>query len=328
LKRREFITLLGGAAVWPLHARAQQAERVRRIGVMMNAAAEDPGPQAQVATFRHALQQLGWTEGRNVQIDVRWAGGSAEAYRRFAPELIALSPDLILAAAVPSVAAVQAVSRSVPIVFTQAIDPVGAGAVASLARPGGNVTGFMQFEYSLSGKWPELLKDIAQRVTRVGVLRDPSNPAGIGQWAVLQAMAPALGMEMIPLSAREPAEIEHGIADFARGANGGLIVPVSARAISHRQLIIEQAARHRLPAVYPYRDFVTLGGLMSYGPDLADQYRRAAAYVDRILKGEKPADLPVQAPVRYELAINLKTARALGLEVPSTLLARADEVIE
>jgi putative ABC transport system substrate-binding protein len=329
MRRRAFITLLGGAAAaWPLAARAQQPERMRRIGVLMNAAADDPQPQAHVAAFRHALQQLGWTEGRNVQLDVRWAGGSAEAYRRYAPELVALAPDLIVAAAVPSVAAVQAVSRSVPIVFTQAIDPIGAGAVATLSRPGGNVTGFMQFEYSLSGKWPELLKEVAQRVTRVGVLRDPSNPAGIGQWAVIQAMAPSLGMEMTPILVREADEIERGIANFARGPNGGLIVPVSARAISHRQLILEQAARHRLPAVYPYRHFVTLGGLISYGPDLADQYRRAASYVDRILKGEKPADLPVQAPVKYELAINLKTAKTLGLDVPPTLLARADEVIE
>ncbi len=322
------MTLLGGAAAWPLAAQAQQGDRMRRIGIMMNAAANDPGPEAHVAAFRQAMQQLGWAEGRNVQIDVRWAGGSAEAYRRYAPELVALAPDLVLAAAVPSVAAIQAVSRSVPIVFTQAIDPVGAGAVASLSRPGGNVTGFMQFEYSLSGKWPELLKEIAQRVTRVGVLRDPSNPAGIGQWAVMQAMAPSFAMEMIPVSVRDAGEIERGIADFARGPNDGLIMPVSARAVSQGRLIIEQAARHRLPAVYPYRDFVRSGGLVSYGPDLANQYRRAASYVDRILRGEKPGDLPVQAPTKYELVVNLKTARALGLEIPATLLARADEVIE
>ncbi len=329
MKRRELITLLGGAALaWPLAARAQQPDRMRRIGIMMNATANDPGPEAHVAAFRQAMQQLGWAEGRNVQIDVRWAGGSAEAYRRYAPELVALAPDLILAAAVPSVAAVQAASRSVPIVFTQAIDPVGAGTVASLSRPGGNVTGFMQFEYSLSGKWPELLKEIAQQVTRAGILRDSSNPAGIGQWAVMQAMAPSFGMEMTPISVRDAGEIERGIADFARGPSDGLIVPVSARAVSHRQLIIEQAARHRLPAVYPYRDFVRSGGLVSYGPDLADQYRRAASYVDRILKGEKAGDLPVQAPTKYELVINLKTARALGLAIPPTLLARADEVIE
>jgi ABC-type uncharacterized transport system substrate-binding protein len=235
---------------------------------------------------------------------------------------------VIVAAAVPSVAAIQALNRSVPIVFTQAIDPIGAGTVASLSRPGGNVTGFMQFEYSLSGKWPELLKEIAQRINRVGVLRDPSNPGGIGQWAIIQAMAPSLGLETIPISIREADEIERGIANFARGPNDGLIVPVSARATSRKPLIIEQAARHRLPTVYPYRHFVASGGLISYGPDLADQYRRAAGYVDRILRGEKPADLPVQAPTKYELIINLKTAKTLGLEVPPTLLARADEVIE
>jgi putative ABC transport system substrate-binding protein len=329
LKRREFITLLGSAAVaWPLGARAQQLERVRRIGIMMNSAADDPEPQGHIAALRQGLQQLGWIEGRNVQFEVRWAGGSAEGYRRYAPEVVAFAPDVIVAAAVPSVAAIQALNRSVPIVFTQAIDPIGAGTVASLSRPGGNVTGFMQFEYSLSGKWPELLKEIAQRINRVGVLRDPSNPAGIGQWAVIQAMAPSLGLEMIPISVREADEIERGIANFARGPNDGLIVPVSARATSRKPLIIEQAARHRLPTVYPYRHFVTSGGLISYGPDLADQYRRAASYVDRIFKGEKPADLPVQAPVKYELAINLKTAKALGLEVPPTLLALADEVIE
>jgi putative ABC transport system substrate-binding protein len=278
--------------------------------------------------LRQALHQLGWVEGRNVQFEVRWAGGSAEAYRRHAPGLLAFAPDLIVASAVPSVRAIQAVNRSVPIVFTQAIDPIGAGTIASLSRPGGNVTGFMQFEYNLSGKWPELLKEIAPHINRVGVLRDPSNPAGIGQWAVVQAMAPSLALEMLPISVREASEIEQGIADFVRGPNGGLIMSVSARAIHHKPLIIELAARHRLPAVYPYRDFVASGGLASYGPDLADQYRRAASYVDRILKGEKPADLPVQAPTRYQLVINLKTAKALGLELPQTLLGRADEVIE
>jgi putative tryptophan/tyrosine transport system substrate-binding protein len=301
---------------------------MRRIGIMMNSAAADPEPQGHIAALRQGLQQLGWIEGRNVQFEVRWAGGSAEEYRRYAPEVVAFAPDVIVAAAVPSVAAIQALNRSVPIVFTQAIDPIGAGTVASLSRPGGNVTGFMQFEYSLSGKWPELLKEIAQRINRVGVLRDPSNPAGIGQWAVIQAMAPSLGLEMIPISVREADEIERGIAKFARGPSDGLIVPVSARAISRKSLIIEQAARHRLPTVYPYRHFVTSGGLISYGPDLADQYRRAASYVDRIFKGEKPADLPVQAPVKYELAINLRTAKELGIEVPDKLLALADEVIE
>jgi ABC-type uncharacterized transport system substrate-binding protein len=329
MRRREFIKLIGGAAaVWPLAARAQQGERIRRIGIMMNAAADDPEPQRNFAVFRQALQELGWFEGRNVQFDVRWAGGSAEEYRRYAPELVALAPDVIVAAAVPSVAAIQVLNRSVPIVFTQAIDPVGANTVESLSHPGGNVTGFMQFEYSLSGKWPELLKEIAGRTKRVGVLRDASNPAGIGQWAIIQAVAPSLALEMTPISVREAGDIERGIAKFVRDQNGGLIVPVSARATSHGPLIIEQAARHRLPVVYPYRHFVTSGGLISYGPNLADNYRRAASYVDRILKGEKPADLPVQAPTKYELVINLKTAKTLGLEIPSTLLARADEVIE
>jgi putative ABC transport system substrate-binding protein len=329
MRRREFITLLGGAAVaWPLAARAQQSERMRRIGILMNTAADDPEPQTYIAAFRQALQQLGWTEGRNLQVDTRWGAGSAELFRRYGSELVALAPDLILAAGVGVVIAVQAASRGVPIVFVQSIDPIGGGVVASLARPGGNATGFMQFEYTLSGKWLELLKEIAPRVTRVAILRDSTNPAGIGQWAVIQAMASPLGIEMIPVSVRETEEIEQGIGAFARSSNGGLIVPVSARAVTHRQLIIAQAVRHRLPAIYPYRYFATNGGLISYGPDLLDQYRRAAGYVDRILKGEKPGDLPVQAPTKYELAINLKTAKTLGLDIPATVLARADEVIE
>jgi ABC-type uncharacterized transport system substrate-binding protein len=327
-RRREFISLLGGAVAWPLAARAQRAERVRRIGILMNTAADDPEPQTYITAFRQALQQLGWTEGRNLQVDTRWGAGSTELFRRYGSELVALAPDLILAAGVGVVIAVQAASREVPIVFVQSIDPIGGGVVASLARPGGNATGFMQFEYTLSGKWLELLKEIAPRVTRVAILRDSTNPAGIGQWAVIQAMASPLGIEMTPVSVRETEEIEQGIGAFARGSNGGLIVPVSARATSRKSLIIEQAARHRLPTVYPYRHFVTSGGLISYGPDLADQYRRAADYVDRILKGEKPAELPVQAPTKYDLVINLKTAKTLGLEVPPTLLARADEVIE
>jgi putative tryptophan/tyrosine transport system substrate-binding protein len=319
----------GGAAVaWPLAARAQQSERMRRIGILLNTAADDPEPQTYIAAFRQALQQLGWTEGRNLQVDTRWGAGSAELFRRYGSELVALAPDLILAAGVGVVIAVQAASRGVPIVFVQSIDPIGGGVVASLARPGGNATGFMQFEYTLSGKWLELLKEIAPRVTRVAILRDSTNPAGIGQWAVIQAMASPLGIEMIPVSVRETEEIEQGIGAFARSSNGGLIVPVSARAVTHRQLIIAQAVRHRLPAIYPYRYFATNGGLISYGPDLLDQYRRAAGYVDRILKGEKPGDLPVQAPTKYELAINLKTAKTLGLDIPATVLARADEVIE
>jgi putative ABC transport system substrate-binding protein len=329
LKRREFITLLGGAAAaWPLAARAQQSERMRRIGVLMNAVADDAEVQSHLVAFRQEMQRLGWIEGRNVQLDTRWGGGDAALTRRYAAELVALSPDLVLAAGGPIASAVRSESGTVPVVFAQSIDPVGAGGVASLARPGGNSTGFMQFEYSLSGKWPELLKEIAPRVKRVAVLRDTSNPAGIGQWAVMQAMAPSFGMELSPVGILDATEIERGVAAFARGSDGGMIVPVSARAVLHRQSIITQAGRHGLPTVYPYRSFVVAGGLISYGPDLADQYRRAAGYVDRILKGEKPADLPVQAPTRYELAINLKTARALGLDVPGTLLARADEVIE
>jgi putative ABC transport system substrate-binding protein len=329
VKRREFITLLGCAAAgWPLAARAQQGERMRRIGILMNTAADDPEPQTYVAAFRQTLQQLGWVEGRNVQFDTRWGAGSTESFRRYGAELVALAPDLIIAAGMGVVTAVQAASRAVPIVFAQAIDPVGAGVVMSLARPGGKVTGFMQFEYGLSGKWPELLKEIAPRVTRVAVLRDTTNPAGIGQWAVIQVTASSIGMEMTPLSVREVDEIEQGMGAFAHGSGGGLIVPVSARAVTHRQVIITQAARHRLPAIYPNRHFVTRGGLVSYGPDLVDQYRRAAGYVDRILKGEKPADLPVQAPTKYDLVINLKTAKALGLTLPPSLLARADEVIE
>ena len=316
------------AAAWPLAARAQQAERVRRIGILMNTAADDPEPQTYIAAFRQALQQLGWTEGRNLQVDTRWGAGSTESFADTGRDWSRLAPDLILAAGVGVVIAVQAASRGVPIVFVQSIDPIGGGVVASLARPGGNATGFMQFEYTLSGKWLELLKEIEPRVTRVAILRDSTNPAGIGQWAVIQAMASPLGIEMTPVSVRETGEIEQGIGAFARGSNGGLIVPVSARAVTHHKLIIAQAVRHRLPAIYPYRHFVTNGGLISYGPDLLDQYRRAASYVDRILNGEKLADLPVQAPTKYELVINLKTAKALGLEVPPTLLARADELIE
>jgi putative ABC transport system substrate-binding protein len=312
----------------PLAARAQQPQRVRRIGVLMNTAADDAEARAHIAAFRQGLAQLGWTEGRNVQFDIRWGASDAERTRRYAAELIALAPDLILAAGGVVVAAVQRLNRIVPIVFAQSIDPIGAGTVASLARPGGNVTGFTQFDYSLSGKWPELLKEVAPRVRRAAVLREPANPAGIGQWAVLQAMAPSFGMELSPVAVREPDAIERGLGAFARGPDGGLIVPASAAAAVHRQLIIALAARHRLPAVYPYRYFVAAGGLISYGPDLAGQYRQAAGYVDRILKGEKPADLPVQSPTRYELAINLKTAKALGLAVPPALLARADEVVE
>jgi putative tryptophan/tyrosine transport system substrate-binding protein len=329
VKRREFITLLGGAAAaWPLAARAQQAERVRRIGVLMTLPADDPEAQLYMAAFQQGLQELGWSVGRNLRIDHRWGPSDSERYRQHAAELVALAPDVILGAGVGLVEAVQRASRSMPMVLAQSIDPVGAGAVASLARPGGNVTGFTQFEYSLSGKWLELLKELAPGVTRVGVLRDHTLAAGIGQWAVIQAVAEPIGVELTPIEVRDAKEIERGIAAFARGSNGGLIVPVSSRATIHRQHIIASASRHQLPAVYPYRYFAAAGGLISYGPDLTNQYRRAAGYVDRILKGEKPADLPVQRPTKYELVMNLKTAKALGIEVPPTLLARADEVIE
>jgi putative ABC transport system substrate-binding protein len=326
MKRREFILALGGAvAAWPLSARAQGA---RRIGILMNIAADDSQAQTYLAAFQQGMQELGWSVGRNLQVDVRWGAGEVERTRRYAAELVALSPDVIVAAGGPVVAAVQRASRTVPIVFAQSIDPVGAGHVASLARPGGNVTGFTQFEYSLSGKWPELLKEIVPGTKRVGVLRDPTNPAGIGQWAIIQSVAAAAGMELTPIEVRDAGEIERGVAAFAREANGGLVVPVSANVTIHRELVIASAARHRLPAVYPYRFFVAAGGLISYGPDLVGQYRKAAAYVDRVLKGEKPADLPVQSPTKYELVINLKTAKALGLTMPPALLARADEVIE
>jgi putative ABC transport system substrate-binding protein len=331
MKRRAFITLLGGAAAaWPLAARAQQApERMRRIGVMMSTAAEDPESQARIVAFVQGLEQLGWTAGRNVQIETRWASGDTTRLRRHTAELAALAPDVILAGGrgITVVEELHRTNRSIPIIVVQAVDPVGAGYVASLARPGGNVTGFTQSEYSLSAKWLELLKEIAPGVTRVGVLREPGG-AGIGQWAVIQVAAPSFGVELSPVDTRVTGEIERGVAAFAREPHGGLITVVSSSATVHRELIIALAARHRLPAVYPYRYFVTGGGLMSYGPDLPDQYRRAAGYVDRILKGEKPADLPVQAPTKYELAINLKTAKMLNLDVPTTLLARADEVIE
>jgi putative ABC transport system substrate-binding protein len=329
MRRRKFITLLGGAAAaWPVVARAQQAERVRRIGILMNATAEEPEAQAYVAAFQQGMQEFGWNVGRNLRVDLRWGGDDADRWRQYAAELAALSPDVMLAAGGPVVSAMQRATRTVPIVFAQSIDPVGAGVVASLARPGSNVTGFTQFEYGLSGKWVELLKEIVPGLKRIGVLRDSANPAGIGQWAIIQAAASASGMEVTPLAVREPGEIERGVAAFGREPNGGLVVQVSASAIRYRDEIIVNAARHRLAVVYPYRHFVAAGGLISYGADLLGQYRRAAGYVDRILKGEKPADLPVQAPTKYELVINLRTAKALGLTVPPALLARADEVIE
>jgi putative ABC transport system substrate-binding protein len=327
MRRREFITLLGGAAAWPLAARAQQPERTRRIGVLMSTAEDNSAAQARIAAFLQELQQLGWSDGRNVRIDARWGAGDAEHIRKYAAELVALAPDVILASTTLTAMALQQVTSTVPIVFAMVLDPVGGGIVESLARPGGNTTGFMQFEYSLSGKWLELLKQIAPGATRAAVFRDPSNPAGIGQFAVIQAVAPPLGVEVIPINVRDAPEIERAVAAFARSANGGLIV-TGGQATAQSQLIIKLAARHRLPAVYPYRFYVTGGGLISYGPDLVDQHRRAAGYVDRILRGANPAELPVQAPTKYETILNLKTAKALGLDVPATVLARADEVIE
>jgi putative tryptophan/tyrosine transport system substrate-binding protein len=329
MRRREFITLLGGAAVaWQSAARAQQPEQMRRIGVLMNRATDDPEDQAYLAAFRQALQQLGWPEGRNVQIDYRWASGDADLVRKHAAELVALAPDVILAAGSPSVAALQRVTRSLPIVFVRVADPVGGGLVDSLARPGGNVTGFMQFEYSFSGKWLELLKQIAPQVTRAAVLRNPDNRAGTGQFAAIQSMAQSLGVELRPVDTRDAGEIERAVAAFARSPNSGLIVTPSATTGGNRDLIVTLAARHKLPAVYADRSDAASGGLVSYGVDRVDQFRRAAGYVARILKGEKPSELPVQAPVKFELTINLKTAKALDLPIPRSLLERADEVIE
>jgi putative ABC transport system substrate-binding protein len=328
MRRREFIAALGGAAAIPLMARAQQSERMRRIGVLAGVAADDPEGQARIAAFLKGMQQLGWTDGRNVQIEYRWAAGSPGDLRKYAPELAALAPEVIFAAGGTSLGSLLMVTRTVPIVFAIVPDPVGSGFVDSLARPGGNATGFMQFEYSLSGKWPELLKEIAPGVTRAAVLWDPAIPPGIGQFAVIQAVAPSLGVEVSPINVRDASEIERAIAGFASSSNGGLIVTASALAVVHRDLIVTLAAKHKLPVVYFQRQFVTVGGLISYGSDWVDQYRRAAAYVDRILQGEKPAELPVQAPTKYELVVNLKSAKALGLPVPPSLLARADEVIE
>jgi putative ABC transport system substrate-binding protein len=329
MKRREFIALLGGAAACPLAARAQQpAERVRRIGVLTPFAADDPEAKARIEAFVHALRQFGWSEGRNLQIDIRWGTGDAERMRHYAAELVALTPDAILAAGGATVGPLLQATRSVPIVFTLTPDPVGAGFVDSLARPGRNATGFTNFEYGIGVKWLELLKEIAPRVTRAAVLRDPAIPAGIGEFGAIQAVAPSLRIELRPIDMRDADEIERAITAFARSSNGGLIVTSNAWGIVHRDLIITLASRHRLPVVYPFRVFITAGGLVSYGPDTIDPHRRAADYVDRILRGDKPAELPVQAPVKFELVINLKTAKALGLEVPPTLLARADEVIE
>jgi putative ABC transport system substrate-binding protein len=329
MRRREFITLLDGtAAAWPLAARAQQGERIRRIGVLGGAAADDPENQRRYATFLQGLQQLGWTDGHNVRVDARWAAGNAADSRKYAAELVALAPDVILALGSVSVGPLLQATRTVPIVFTVVPDPVGAGFVDSLSRPGGNATGFLTFEYSLCGKWLELLKEIAPGVTRAAVLRDPAITAGIGQFAVIQSVAPSVGVDVRPVNLSDAAEIERAVTAFARSANGGLILTSSALSIVHRELIITLAARHKLPAVYFERFYVAGGGLISYGSNFLDEFRRAAGYVDRILKGEKPTDMPVQAPTKYELVVNLKTAKALGLTVPSSVLTRADEVIE
>jgi len=327
MRRREFLSLVGAmAASVQLAARAQ--ERVRRIGVLSNPGPDDAEMQARSAAFVQRLQELGWTVGRNLQIDFRWSHGDAERLRSHAAELVALGPDVILATSGVSIMPLVQVSRSVPIVFAQTIDPVGLGVVESLSRPGGNITGFTQFEYGIVAKWLELLKQIAPAVTRVAVLRDPFDPAGLGQWAAMQPVASVFGIELSLINVREVEAIERGMTKIAGSPNAGLLVTASAPANVHRDLILRFAAQQRLPTVYPYRYFVAAGGLVCYGPDTIDQYRRAAGYIDRILKGEKPADLPVQAPTRYELVVNLKTAKALGLNLPQSLLVAADEVIE
>jgi putative tryptophan/tyrosine transport system substrate-binding protein len=331
MRRREFITLLGGAATtWPVSALAQRGEQMKRIGVLTGGAAGDPEYQARLAAFLEGLQASGWIDGRNVRIDIRWGAGNAADVKKFATELVALAPDVIFATGT-TLGALQQATRTVPIVFALSADPVGAGYVDSLARPGGNTTGFMLFEFSLSGKWLELLKEIAPSVTRAAVIREPATPAGIGQWASIQSVAPSFGVEVSSVGVsdgKDDKEIERNITALVPGSNGGLIVTASPLTLIRRDLFIKLAARRELPAVYWDRSYVTSGGLISYGPDVVNQFRRAAGYVDRILKGEKPADLPVQAPTNYEIVINLKTAKALGLAVPQSLLARAGEVIE
>ena len=329
MRRRSFVTLLGGAvAAWPLAARAQQREKVRLIGILLPATADNREFQARLGAFLQGLQQSGWSIGRNVQIDTRWATAKADEIRRHAAELAALAPDVIVAHGASTVGATLQATQTVPVVFPTVGDPVAAGFVDSLARPGGNATGFMSFEYNLGGKWLELVKEIAPAVMRAAVFRDPAIPTGTGVFGAIQSVAPLLGIEAIPLNVRDADQIKRALSAFARPGNGGLIVTPSSLSFLHRDLIIALAAQYKLPALYFLRPFVTAGGLISYGPDEIEQYRQAAGYVDRILKGEKPADLPVQAPVKYELAINLRTAKALGLDVPPTLLARADEVIE
>jgi putative tryptophan/tyrosine transport system substrate-binding protein len=329
MRRRDFITLFGGAVVaWPLAASPQQPERMRRIGVLMFQAADDPEAHARNAAFLQGLQEAGWAVGRNMRIDSRWGAGDNDRTRRYAAELVALAPDVILASGSAGVGALQQVTRTVPIVFAAVADAVGGGFVESLARPGGNITGFELFEYSIGGKWLETLKQIAPSVTRVAVIRDATLVSGGGQLGAIQSVAPSFGVQLSPVNLRDAGEIDRTVADFARVPNGGLILTASGLAVVHRDLIITLAARHKLPTIYWDRLYVTAGGLISYGPDSIDTFRRAAGYVDRILKGEKPADLPVQVPTKYETAVNLKTAKALGLEIPPMLLARADEVIE
>jgi putative ABC transport system substrate-binding protein len=326
--RREFIAAFGGAAAWPLVARAQQPKQVRRVGVLLGLAADDPEGQARLAAFRETLQQTGWRDGHNIQILVRYSNGDADRARASAGELVALAPDAILTSGASTLGSIVQMIHAVPVVFVGAADPVGAGFVDSLAAPGGNVTGFTSYEYSMSGKWLELLKEMAPNVNRVAVLRDPAISAGTGQFGAIQTAAPSFSVELTPVNVRDAAEIERAIAAFARSENGGLIVTTSARVLSNRNLIVMLAARHKLPAIYYARFWVTGGGLASYGPDYLDQYRRAASYVDRILGGEKPTNMPVQAPTKYQLVVNLNTAKGLGLGVPSSILARADEVIE
>jgi putative tryptophan/tyrosine transport system substrate-binding protein len=327
MRRRDFITLVGGTA-WPLAARAQQAGRMRRIGVLMSIASDDAESQPRITAFKQGLQQLGWTEGRNVHIEMRWWAGNDGDRQKYVTELVALAPDVIVVSGSTYLELLLKSSRAIPIVFVLVPDPVGSGYVESLSRPGGNATGFVMFEYGLAAKWLELLKQVAPDVKRAAILRDASISLGIGQFAVIQSVAPSLGVDVIPINLRDTTEIEHAVAAFARSANGGLISTSSAFAAVHRDLIITLAARHRLPAVYIARLYVASGGLISYGPNFVNQHRQATSYVDRILRGEKPADLPVQAPTKYELAVNLKTAKALGINVPQTILARADEVIE
>jgi len=328
MRRRDFITLLGGAAAWPLAARAQQREKVPRIGMLMPYAANDPQAQIRNAAFLQGLQQLGWTVGQNIQIDYRWSGGNMDDTRKYATELVALAPDVIFAPGSATVGPLRQATRTVPIVFVLVVDPVGSGFISSLAHPGGNITGFTSYDYGIGAKWLEVLKEVAPNVTRAAVIRDPAIAAGLGQWAAIQSVSPSAAIEVSPVNMTDAGEIERAVATFARSPNGGLIVTGSALTVLHRDLIVALAARHKLPAVYYERYYVAAGGLISYGADSVDQFRRAPTYVDRILKGEKPAGLPVQQATKYSLVINLKTAKALGIEVPATLLARADEVIE